>query len=290
MPELRSIRRCQPLLGTFVEVSLTGSRTQSELLAIGSAAFAEVRRIDALMSFHRADSELTRINQMAAGNPLTVSGDMQKVLAEALWLSQISEGLFDISVGAALVACGKLPDHGARASSDASWRDIELLGRQLRFRKPLIIDLGGIAKGYAVDCAMAAVPADLDVCINAGGDLRMRPWHGRTASIRHPGADSGALLPLSMRDAALATSVSGFADQLGLIIDPRLSEPAHRICSYSVFASSAMRADGLTKIACLAPERAHILQTAGAQAIAIDARGQLTEFEPAPVSQQWVCA
>ena len=281
-----SIRRCQPLLGTFVEITLRGECGENALLALGTAAFAEIRRIEALLSFHRADSELNRINRHAAEAPQRVSDDLRDVLAEALWLSELSGGLFDVSVAPHLVARGALPDHGLHASSDGGWRDIKLRGNEVRFARPRVLDLGGIAKGYAVDRALAQVPADIDACINAGGDLRMRPWHDRQAAIRLPEPSADRAVTLPMRASALATSLGIACDHLGLIIDPRDGEAAKDARSFSVFASSAMRADGLTKVACLAPDVGALMRAAGAQAIAVDARGRVEELDGRPTAAQ----
>lgn len=285
-----SIRRCQPLLGTFVEVTVAGAREESELLALGNEAFAEIRRIDALLSFHRSDSELSQVNRNAANSTQWISDALREVLFEAIWLSALSDGVFDVCVAPSLVARGLLPDHGFASSADASWRDIELDGNQLRFRRPLVIDLGGIAKGYAVDCAMARMPAGVESCINAGGDLRMNPWQGKTASVRLPGSSHPGFVDIAMRNAAVATSIGKAGDHLGVIIDPRHGQASRDGRSFSVFAASAMRADALTKIACLVPECAALMRRAGAQAIAVDAQGAITGLDRESPVQKVACA
>lgn len=285
-----SIRRCQPLLGTFVEVTVAGQCEERELLALGNDAFSEIRRIDALLSFHRVDSELTRVNCHAATATQRISDDLRAVLDEALWLSALSDGLFDVCVAPALVARGLLPDHGFAAVPGATWRDIELVDNRLHFRRPLLIDLGGIAKGYAVDRAMARIPDGVDACINAGGDLRMNPWRQKSVAIRLPGNSKRDVVDVAMRDAAVATSVGRAGDHLGLIIDPQQGRPSRDGRSFSVFAASAMRADALTKIACLADDCAALMQRAGAQAIAVDARGAVTEPGARKFPREATCA
>lgn len=273
-----TVRRCQPLLGTFVEVSLQGPRPQAELMALSSEVFAEFRRIDGLLSFHREDSELSRINLLAARAPQAISDELRDVLGEALWLSALSKGAFDVSIAPALVAMGALPDRGLRVAAQADWRDIELDGNRVRFARALLVDLGGIAKGYAVDRAMALIPADVSACVNAGGDLRMSHWRQEHVSIRVPGSPLRSTVSLPMRNAAVASSIGCPGDHLGMIIDPREHKPVGDTRGYSVFAASAMRADALTKIACLLPSCAEIMRCAGAEAIAIDVGGNVHEL------------
>jgi thiamine biosynthesis lipoprotein len=281
-----SIRRCQPLLGTFVEVSLEGPRSQAELIALSGEVFTEIRRIDGLLSFHREDSELSHINLHAARALQAISDDLRDVLREALWLSALSNGAFDISVAPTLIARGALPDHGPAAAPEADWRDIELDGNRVRFGRALVVDLGGIAKGYAVDRAMALIPADVSACVNAGGDLRMRHWRQEHFAIRVPGSPLRATVSLPMRNAAVASSIGCPGDHLGMIIDPRERRPVRDPRSYSVFAANAMRADALTKVACLMPSCAAIMRCAGAEAIAIDAEGNMQELcDPATMAE-----
>lgn len=274
-----SIRRCQPHLGTFVEISLTGDRDEAELQALANLAFSEIRRIDAAMSFHRSDSELSRINRLAADSTQPISPAMSEVLGEALLLSKSSNGLFDITIAPRLVGMGALPDHGYQTDDDASWRDIELGQDGVRFARPLAIDLGGIAKGYAVDQAMQAIPGDVEACVNAGGDLCMRPWRNEQVAIRLPDPATASVTHIEMRNTALATSIGTIGEQLGAIVHPHQREVSSDSRSFSVFADSAMRADGLTKIACLAPDRTDLMRSLGACALCLDHEGRLIELE-----------
>ena len=281
-----SIRRCQPLLGTFVEVALAGPRPQAELMVLGNEVFAEFRRIDGLLSFHREDSELSRINRLAAHAPQAISDELRDVLREALWLSALSNGAFDVSIAPVLIARGALPDRGLTAAAEGDWRDIELDGNRVRFARPLLVDLGGIAKGYAVDRAMALIPADVSACVNAGGDLRMSHWRQEYFAVRVPASSMRATVRLPMKNAAVASSIGCPGEHLGMIIDPRERRPVGDSRSYSVFAASAMRADALTKIACLMPSCAAIMRCAGAEAIMLDAGGNLHELcAPAAVDE-----
>src|SRR2546425_9111285 len=94
-PEL--VRRNEPLLGTFVTVTVYGEN-RDRLNAAVSAAFEEFRRIDGLMSIHRADSELSRLNARAAAQPVVVSPDLFGVITKAQEIADQTEGSFDITI------------------------------------------------------------------------------------------------------------------------------------------------------------------------------------------------
>ncbi|MCB1590740.1 MAG: FAD:protein FMN transferase, partial [Xanthomonadales bacterium] len=243
------------MMGTLVWVELTGARPSDELQAIATQVLQRMQQIDRAMSFHRPDSELSRLNRAPTGRNVELSDDLTRVLSEALWLSEVTDGQFDVSVGARLVEQGRLPCHEEAAGSfDGSWRDIELSGRKIQLHRPLQLDLGGIAKGYAVDAGMALVPADVSACINAGGDLRMHPWQDRAVQLRLPddNAPGGATIQMNMQAAALATSIGAPGPQLGAVLDPHSGQWCTCSDSISVFAATAMRADALTKWLCLA--------------------------------------
>src|SRR6266496_1853941 len=96
-PGLELVRRSEPLLGTFVTITVYGE-TRAWLNAAVSAAFAEFRRIDSLMSIHRADSELSQVNARASVEPVVVSADLWRVIAKAQDIAEQTEGSFDITI------------------------------------------------------------------------------------------------------------------------------------------------------------------------------------------------
>lgn len=169
--------RAQPWLGTFVAIRVGGVAPDLAHRAIAQA-YARVAHIHRRMSFHDAASDVARVNCNAAYKPIPVDPDTFAVLQWALRIAAASEGCFDISVASHLVKWGLLPRPEGTLSvpSGGNWRDIELTaGGCVRFHRPLWIDLGGIAKGYAVDCA-AEILRRSGVehgVVNAGGDLRV---------------------------------------------------------------------------------------------------------------------
>src|SRR5438093_8228552 len=97
LPSPEPVRRSEPLLGTFVTITVYGENREG-LHAAVSAAFEEFRRIDSLMSIHRADSELSGLNARAAAQPVVVSPDLFRVVTKAQEIAEQTEGSFDITI------------------------------------------------------------------------------------------------------------------------------------------------------------------------------------------------
>jgi thiamine biosynthesis lipoprotein len=245
--------RARPLLGTFVEITADcGSR-------LFEKAFAAVEQVHRSMSYHDPASEVSRLNRDAAREPVVVSAWTREVLREAFELAEESNGAFDPTVAPAICGLGFLPiTPGApRADRHASWRDIELLPRRrIRFRRALRIDLGGIAKGFAVDRAIDVLRAGGcgSGLVNAGGDLHAfgpRDWQIGIRDAARPSADA-CVVPL--RNAALATSAGYFTRRrrggrtITALVDGRTRRPVDASLSASVIAPTALIADALTKV------------------------------------------
>lgn len=242
------IERVRPLLGTTVSLRVHGLAPMRAHAAI-DAGFDAVAEVHAAMSFHDGDSEVSRLNRDAHKAPVSVSDATYAVIAHALAMSALTEGAFDITVAPILVARGHLPcpAHAPDPDGAAIWRDIELLpDNRIRFRRPLWIDLGGIAKGYAVDQAMAALKSHRPVqaSVNAGGDLRIAGPD--TERVRLAAEDcSDEIVPvIELKDGSLASSLG--ADR-GPHIDPRRRDRVSRQF-VSVAAPHCMDADALTKV------------------------------------------
>ena len=158
MSRFVELRRAQPLLGTYVEIR---GRAQDELcvrrgLQAGFAAIAYVHR---LMSFHDASSDVSRLNRDGFHKAVSVDEWTWRVLSHAQKFAESSGGAFDVTIAPLLSKWGYLP-RGQPADESASFRDVILESRcRVRFRKPLSLDLGGIAKGFAVDRAVESLRA-----------------------------------------------------------------------------------------------------------------------------------
>ncbi len=272
------MRRARPLLGTLVEIAAEGPA--NSLPAAIEAAFASIERVQRLMSFHDPGSDVSCINDAVAGQRVSVDPHTFRVLSFARRLSEISDGAFDVTTAAVLVKNGFLPKRlGEAMPIGGTYRDLDLLaGNCVRWRNKGWIDLGGIAKGYALDCAVTALRSQgvATGIVNAGGDLRCfgiaQPIH-----IRHPSTPTALLYLGKLADAALATSAGYFSgvNVGGRRIDPLVDPTRYRCLSWgasvSVAAPDGMTADALTKVIRLRPRSApNILERFGAQAIVID--------------------
>lgn len=245
--------RARPLLGTLVEMAAPASPAAFE------RAFAAVEKVQLLMSYHDPASELSQLNRRAFREPVAVSPWTHDVLRSALEFAEQSGGAFDPTVAARLTALRFLPPTpgSPRADGRASWRDVDLLPRRrIRFRRALRLDLGGIAKGFAVDRAVDILRTSgcEEALVNAGGDLRAfgpRPW---AVAIRHPAAPGLAACEFPLHEAALATSAGYFSlrrhagRQVTALVDGRTRQPLDPRRSVSVTAPSALLADALTKV------------------------------------------
>ena len=176
-PASDSARRARPLLGTFVEVTAAGA-PRADLDAAIEEAFRAVADVHRLMSFHERESDVSRLNRAAMLHPVAVDPRTLDVLRWSQQFAERSRGCFDITVARELVDWSLLPppESPYRPDPDGSWRDVEIRADgRVQFRRPVWIDLGGIAKGYAVDCAIERLRAKgiTQGCVNAGGDLRV---------------------------------------------------------------------------------------------------------------------
>ncbi|MBL4839059.1 MAG: FAD:protein FMN transferase [Kordiimonadaceae bacterium] len=275
---MKNLSRNQPLLGTCVEIDISAEVAEHEIIALSNLAFGEIRRIQALMSFHDPESELSRINREAHLHPVEISDDMEFVLQFARLLSDLTKGAYDISVVPELMAQGGLPALYEPHAQTGNWRDIRLSKGRVFFSRELKIDLGGIAKGYAVDAAfeiLAVAMPDLDkLVINAGGDLRMQQWHGETVQIRSPDPRTrGEFSKVDMLAPAMATSAPHYAGNASLIVNRQAGCLEKSGDSISVFAPSCMIADTLTKAVFLYDAPASILARFGASGLRLTQGG-----------------
>jgi len=283
------LRRARPFLGTLVEVRATAPTAAQAERAV-RAAFAAIERVHHLMSFHEPSSDVSRLNRTATRRPVRVHAWTYTVLRRAQSLHLATHGLFDITTATALMRAGWLPRTNPLPAAGGSSADILLhAGRFVRFQRPLLIDLGGIAKGYAVDRAVAALRRSgaTGGIVNAGGDLRVFGPGPELVHVRRP-ESPGSLVPLlTVRNGAIATSSYYFAPRrLRGILRAPIHHPFRRQfvaaeSSVSVLAAECWLADALCKIVWLTGAAAlPLLQRYGASARILGGRtgpGQLED-------------
>ena len=267
---MASLKRMRPLLGTFVEIGCEQSDKSAEKAI--RAAFDVVEKLHHLLSFHEQTSDLTRLNQ-AEGRAVVVHHHTLRVMKLARGMTAASNGLFNCTLGGAMVKNGVLPNHSSHNQDEVEAsgvaEDIQINGHTIKLGNSIKITLDGIAKGYAVDCAIA----QLKRCgikaawVNAGGDLRA---YGDLVLPVHRREMNGEYVSLGgLNNAALATStVTNDYDQAfpGKIVG-NLTTPA--LGSWTVMAHYAWRADALTKVACLAAaaDRAAVIERLGGRIV-----------------------
>ncbi|MDD5140410.1 MAG: FAD:protein FMN transferase [Verrucomicrobiales bacterium] len=296
-PHLRSepkIRRCRPLLGTFVEITASGnawhrlglnpaldlpSRCSAFHEAV-DAAFAAMKKIQNMMSAHDPASELSLLNREAAHRIVTVSRETYEVLRRADRMAVESKGAFDYTVAPTLARWGLLPAT-LQCENAGNWRDVLLLRRrQVRFLRPLTLDLGGIAKGFAVDQAIEVLREHgvASAMVNAGGDLRVFGAQSSRIHLRHPSQPQQFAHRIELAQAALATSSPCFTEKnlhgqrVSHLVDSIRQTAVTGVISVSVRAQECWLADALTKVVLNAPQLAQkMLAKYGAEAFVLTA-------------------
>jgi thiamine biosynthesis lipoprotein len=236
-------RRAQPLLGTLVEIGVSGS-AGTDLDAALDAAFAAVSDVQRALSRFDADSDIACFHRLRQGESLAVRPATRRVLAAARALASASDGAFDISLGTA--------PHGWRCEA----------GRLHKLSAAVRLDLGGIGKGHAVDHAVQTLVARGIAAgwVNAGGDLRAFGELDVPVRLRDE-AGGGVRAFASLRDGAFATSHFGPGSR------SRLARGAARHAHLSVAAPLCLWADALTKVVAVRGDTAHpLLARFGAQA------------------------
>jgi thiamine biosynthesis lipoprotein len=263
-------REYRYLMGTSMQVQAIGGDEATRRAAIDEA-FAAMAEVDRLMSNYRDDSELTHVNRTAALGPVVVSDPLLRVLEAGQRVSAGSNGAFDMTVGPLVQLWGfrtKTP-HIPTAAELAAVRPlvdyhglvVDAPRHTIRFaRAGMEIDLGGIAKGFAVEVAGNVLRGHgLTGFIDAGGNQYMlgappgkTVW---TVGIRHPDIAGRLLGAVDVKGGSVSTSAD-YANFLvaagrsyGHVLDPRTLEPSAASLSATILAEDATLADAMSKAA-----------------------------------------
>jgi thiamine biosynthesis lipoprotein len=261
------------VMGTFARIVAIAADSKIADKAV-EAALAEIESVDKLMSDYKSDSEISQVNQKGFQQPVPVSKPTYGVLEKSIEFSKLTGGAFDITVGPLVDLWrsagkkGRAPteEELAAAKTKVGFEKLQLdqENRTVRFAvEGMRVDLGGIAKGYAVDKAIEAMQRAGAVggMVDIGGDLRCfgKPPKGRSKwsiALQNPNVnkntdESDLLLVLKLDNAAVATS--GDYQQFVLIegkryshiINRRTGAGAEGLSSVTIITDSATDADAL---------------------------------------------
>lgn len=291
------VRREAAVMGTAISVELWAvERAEGE--AAAAAVIDEMHRIDRTMSPHKPDSELSRINRDAAVQAVPLSAEMAGLVAQAMRFSHLSGGAFDITyacVGALYdYRAGVRPGDAelAEARRALGWRHLQFDPRAgtLRFGVPgMRIDLGGFAKGHAVDNAVALLRRRgiRHAMVAAGGDSRVigmrggRPW---TIAVRDPRRPGEVVAVLPLTDTSISTSgdYERFFERDGErchhIVDPSTGRSPSSVRSVTILGPDGLTCEALSKsVFVLGVERglALVESLGDVDAVVVDAEGRL---------------
>jgi FAD:protein FMN transferase len=253
---LSAYRQSIAAMGTIVTIDVAGPAQDQDAVDRALDWFA---RIEECCTRFRPQSELLRLTAQS-GVAVPVSTLLFEALNFARTVAEETAGAFDPTVGAAMESRGFATDHRSGRTLQAhpvrddaaSYLDIVLdqERKTVTLRRPLVLDLGGVAKGLAIDMAARELAPLENFVIDAGGDLYLgghnsgRPW---SVGIRHPQLDNTLIETVRARDAAVCTS--GQYERPGHILDPRDRNTAQQAASVTVIAPTAMLADALATAA-----------------------------------------
>ncbi|MEZ5566529.1 MAG: FAD:protein FMN transferase [Gammaproteobacteria bacterium] len=284
-------------MGTRVEIQIWAD-SEAQARPLLAAGMAEFDRIESWMSTYKPDSEISRVNRLAAQEPVRVSAELFDIVQRSLQMSVLSDGAFDITFD----SVGRLYDFRADIHPDAeairenlpdiNYRHVLLDPDKstIRFSKPgTRINLGGIGKGYSCD-KVADLLRKAGITsgrVNAGGDTRLigdrhgKPW---IVGIRDPDVADRWITRLALDDEAISTAgdYERYFDEDGVryhhIIDPKTGDSARGMRSVTVIGPDATMTDGLdNSVFILGVEKglALIDATPGYAAVLVDAKGDV---------------
>jgi len=281
------------IMGTFARIVVVAKDAKQARNCI-EAGFDEMRRIDSLMSDYKADSELSKVNREAFGGPVKISDELFGLLQKSVEFSQLSNGAFDITVGPLVDLWHKagetnsMPDEIAIAAAKArvGYEKLILDANAITVRfavDGMRLDLGGIAKGYAVDKAVEIMKQKgaLAGMVDSGGNIRCfgKPTDNDSwlIGVQDPNIegsveriadspDGSGLMVLKLNPDKIGTAVATSGDyrrfvtvggkKVSHIIDTNTATGANKLAGDTIIAKTALEADALsTAVNVLGPEK-----------------------------------
>jgi len=288
----------QVAMGTVIEITLIADDEEATNKA-ALRAFQEMKRIETLMSPWLDSSDVTRINRSAGKERVKISPETFKVIQKAQEISELSERGFDITVAPLTELWRKAREKKIPPSTEevkeklglVNFKNIEMdrEGKVFLKKQDMAIDLGGIAKGYAVDRAFELLKSlgNKNLIVNAGGDLRVggqknsQPW---SIGIQNPRESQKTLARIAVSD--LAVTTSGDYEKFFIyqgkryhhIFNPKDGFPAEDCQSVTILCKEGMMADALaTAVFVLGLEKGYTLcqKLEGVDCLIVDKKGKM---------------
>ncbi|RMG68972.1 MAG: FAD:protein FMN transferase [Nitrospirae bacterium] len=295
----RLFKRSEVMMDTFVNITVVSDSKQRAEEAM-EEAFRELKRLEWLLNFFSEESEVSKINSNSGERPVATTKETFELLTKAVEVSELSQGAFDITLG----VINRLYDFVKRLQpSDeqlkrllplVGYKNIELYPRnRIVFlkKKGMMIDPGGITKGYAADRAIQVLRSRgiKAALVAVAGDIRGyglkpdgKPW---VVGIRDPRAESSDEIFATMELKDLAVSTSGdyeryFIDKgkrIHHILDPKTGRPARGVISVTVIGPEAVYTDSFaTAVFVKGPEEGmKIVEKRGYMALVVDSEGNI---------------
>lgn len=293
----RIFKETRSSMYTIVSITVV-SPTEDQAQKAINASFAELDRLAALLNFYSDTSEISMINKQAGVNPVKVSKDTLDILEKAVYVSEMTEGAFDVTVGSLVklwdIQNKVIPDKKSieEQLQIVGYRNIVLdktASTVFLKRKGAQIDLGGIEKGYAVDKVVDVLHQNgiRSGIVAVGGEIRSfgkKPdgtsWVVGVQNPRQKGPGDEVIATVELSDKALSTSgdYMNYFEKDGVryhhLLDPMTGYPSRQCGSATIVADDNTTADGFAKLFILGPEKGlAIAKKLGFDVLFIDCKG-----------------
>lgn len=255
--EEKPYKETQFLMDTVVEITAYGPNAQSAV----KEAFSEFKRIDQISNRYNPESEISRINQSAGKDKMTVSAELIDIIAQSIISSRESSGSFDITIGALTELWG-VGHKDEYVPSDEEIKIAQsLVGYEMLQVNPavrsiflpragMLLDVGGIAKHYAMDKAISALKARgvQSALLNAGGDISVigtrpdgQPWR---IGVQHPRKNDSLIAKATLSNWNTVETSGDYQRyfikngvRYSHILDPKTGKQPTEIASISIFST-----------------------------------------------------
>ena len=281
--ESPSLKLARHAMATRFELVLPGENVP-RLRAAGEEALEEISRLEDRLSLYRPSSEIAHINARAAEAPVRVSPEVFHLLAQALQWGEAMEGAFDVTIGPLVRCWGFMGDSGSLPAENEIENARRLVGQRkvhldaeeltVKFEEPgMMIDLGAIGKGYAIDQAiLRLLEAGVENALLHGGTSTVfamgSPGEGKKwiVAIPHPIRSDEILQSVALHNESLSLSAvwgRSFEHEnrtYGHVIDPRSGQPVNHALMSALVLKPATETDALsTALLALGPSQADLI-------------------------------